>query len=95
MTVHEMQALIDRLEGHLAWMQDFGPDGTLRDDLKMVVEYLKKVCPPRESVFAAGSGAHRCGAGCGRVLPDEQCSPLQEEDERFETGRCGHRPLRG
>lgn len=95
MTVHEMQALIDRLEGHLGWREDFGPDGTLKKDLRMVVDYLKRVCPPRESVFAAGSGAHRCGAGCGRVLPDEQCSPLQGEDERCKAGACGQAPLRG
>lgn len=59
MTVHEMQALIDRLEGHLAWMDDFGPDGTLKRDLRMVVDYLKKVCPPRESVFSAGAEAQK------------------------------------
>lgn len=94
MTVHEMQALIDRLEGHLGWLEDFGPDGTLKKDLRMVVDYLKRVCPPRESVFADGSGAHRYGAGCGCGLPDEQCSPLQGEDERCATGRCGHRPIR-
>lgn len=51
MTAHEMQALIDRLEGHLAWMQEFGPDGTLRQDLRMTVEYLKRICPPRDSVM--------------------------------------------
>lgn len=74
MTAAEMLALIDRLEGHLK-------------DLTMTLDYLKRVCPPRESVFADGSGAHRCGAGCGRVLPDEQCSPLQAEDERCADGR--------
>lgn len=87
MTAAEMLALIDRLEGYLAWINDFGPDGTLKVDLRMVVDYLKRVCPPRESVFADGSGAHRCGAGCDRVLPDEQCSPLQAEDERCADDR--------
>ena len=38
MTAHEMRDLIDRLEGHLAWMQDFGPDGTLKDDLREVID---------------------------------------------------------
>ena len=51
MTAHEMQALIERLEGHLAWMEDFGPDGTLKDDLREVIGYLKRVCPPRDSVM--------------------------------------------
>lgn len=55
MTTAEMQALIDRLEGHLAWINDFGPDGTLKVDLRTVVDYLKRVCPPRESVFADGA----------------------------------------
>ena len=45
MTVYEMQALIERLEGHLAWIDDFGPDGTLREDLPLTVEYLKKDLP--------------------------------------------------
>lgn len=95
MTAAEMLALIERLEGHLAWMEDFGPEGTLTKDLRMAVDYLKRVCPPRDSVFADGTEAHRCGAGCGRVLPGEQCSPLQEEDERCAAGACGQAPLRG
>lgn len=51
MTAAEMLALIDRLEGHLGWLEDFGPDGTLKEDLRMTVDYLKKVCPPRDSVM--------------------------------------------
>ena len=51
MTAHDMLALIDRLEGHLAWMQDFGPDGDLKQDLQLAIGYLKKVCPPRDSVM--------------------------------------------
>ena len=51
MTVHEMQALIERLEGHLAWIDDFGPDGDLKRDLQLAVGYLKRICPPRDSVM--------------------------------------------
>lgn len=56
MTSHEMQALIERLEGHLGWLEDFGPDGTLKEDLRMVVEYLRRVCPPRDSVMVIREG---------------------------------------
>lgn len=51
MTAHEMRDLIERLEGHLEWIDDFGPDGTLKDDLRMTVEYLRRICPPRDSVM--------------------------------------------
>lgn len=51
MTVMEMRSLIDRLHGHLGWIEDFGPDGTLADDLRMTVAYLERICPPRDSVM--------------------------------------------
>ena len=51
MTVMEKRSLIDRLHEHIAVLEDFGPDGTLADDLRMTVAYLERICPPRDSVM--------------------------------------------
>lgn len=51
MTAKDMRALIDRLHEHIAVLEDFGPDGTLADDLRMTVAYLERICPPRDSVM--------------------------------------------
>lgn len=51
MTVIEMRALIDRLHDHIAVLEDFGPDGTMADDLRTTVAYLERICPPRDSIM--------------------------------------------
>lgn len=51
MTAKDMRALIDRLHEHIAVLEDFGPDGTLADDLRMTVAYLERICPPRDSIM--------------------------------------------
>lgn len=58
MIAKDMRALIDRLHEHIAVLEDFGPDGTLADDLRMTVAYLERICPPRESVMHIEDADH-------------------------------------
>lgn len=51
MTAKEMRELIDLLALDLDWLEEFCPDLPMRYHIQKAVDYLVKICPPRDSVM--------------------------------------------